>query len=784
MTLSPYINNYDTIIPADNAVELGPGRIAISGGSNIHILDIKSSDVKTIVQLYNEDPVTKMFVINNGMFVTFSSGTGTVRVWDPNNENVLLVKPTKYVDVEPIPSTNKLVGVTEKLKLSIISYSDKFAKETRIVSLILSIMKAYYVAMKPTNTHVLILVKKKNSSEYELLKFSFKLSLTIIRRLAFDQVDGNLGILGNNFLVLSSDEDNKTFNQYVFDDQLGDASSRHVNSFYHKKIESFSIFNNMFASTYGSNYFSITDETKQIGTFENRTIAQIACKVPYEDTVNERSKKIILTQHYLIQLCLTERSLLTKMRVWMLHPVVTKRTAITEPNYTYPSCAAKFKDVHQRLAIMQQQLVKICDKNSKNIDSCNRAASLLEGNNTILDQIGVLNVDTSVKNAFDVLHEFWMVNPKIFKKNIYNIDIEGSTSIGIGVRRSFFDDAIRKVPTYLETNGAFSWLPQMMDTRSSSSSGLVPVKNSTRYRLLSCFPRTKRKVAPKVAKSAPPNVYTFIGQLLAFGLKNQIKLRTHLSCNILQSILKTNVLDLEYVYYGMEESPNTKPYVFYLLKGPTDDNIDNFNAACDAFDIDRDFNSETFEQQLTSKLRDTFLEQFNLINNANVNELVKGFNTVLPKNSLRKFGVSELDASLSANEMDEKDLEHFADKIIYISSYDGINTKYTKHLIRLLVTNSSDAFYTYVKKLPDDSSMYLKEIYNTPNGHATFITNLLKFWTGVSEFVENTDYCINFENPNDNTRNIKAATCFSTLLVYLYVNKDDTDSKINIDIGL
>ena len=429
----------------------------------------------------------------------------------------------------------------------------------------------------------------------------------------------------------------------------------------------------------------------------------------------------------------------------------------------YELCATTFEKIDDRFSGLRDDFIKICKNTNKYKKSLHNATTIQTNlRKFAVKQDRIYIRPEAGKSSFETLLNIWLKQDQqhILRRLLDSFHVSDIRGIGIdagGIRRDFFDNVISEVPKYLSSNDAVSWIPR---SGASQSGGSI---------FSQCFPgkRKVHNISPGSEPECDPTIkkYIFIGELLAFGMINNIKVGIHLSRSILQKILKPNVLVSEYMYFGMEDTPSMQPYILSLLMakpGP------EFDTAREGFGIESDLHNPSFSTETHQTILEHIIESFELKNNKYLDAFISGFNTILPKHILRKAGVhiSNLDYLLSKREIDP---------VLLIQNIERTNQQALElkpeWIVMKSIIKSDKVFYKYIVGSDDE----IVNKYKAPNGHALFLTNLLKFWTGLSQYSSSINYRLVILSENMNNAVFHSHTCSTELDVFLRIQNDVTE---------
>jgi hypothetical protein len=733
VTRLPYIlNRKSPIQSVYTVVELSDGVLAIAGEHpNIYILNIYNPNLYMLnfTTAYMTS-VTKLMVLENNLLVSYSPDK-VLRVWDPTNGELITSKSTQFTLVDAIPGSNKIICVVNT-ELHLLTYSSKIFKSRRIERRFTSIHNHnIYKILDITASQKYCVIYLHKSGE-DLMYFVMKINFNIMTSghlLAWakgPQMYQSVKYL-NKFLIIRENNASSIYGldnislpsvkpiwkyQYnnttiidLYDTSMAVAIERkHVTTIY--KYKDFPI-----DVKIGSNFITYAVHVPKLN---NISVIKILDK-----------SNAIIVSGYIDGECII--AILTE------NPLKRRVVLSDSSNLSLPQTCEDYRSISGTFAVLREKLIAIC-KNSHKYDITCQTPQL----NISLPDDPVVKIQiTQGESVFEHLYKIWINDEHklLFKTNIMAFAVEykssnGNISYGRGVTRSIIDDAIREVPNYLSSNDSFTWIPLPKPSeliRSSSSSHRRVTRDHPKYLLLQCFGKKRHpKIQPlqgTLARNSKPKYntdkYRFIGELVAFGIIHNIKLRKHLSRNILQRLLKPNLVDSEYIYYGMEDSPATKPYVFKLLAHSEPD----FTVLCEMFDVNPA--SVNLNKEIETKLKQRFSEEFDLNDNPNLEAFIDGFNFILAKDDLQsqKIDISNIDSFITIIDIDGTELQHLWDNIVFrIPENMG---EFDEYLLHKLITNPN-MFYEYVSTLSDDIALDLKNVYKPPNGHRTFISNLLK----------------------------------------------------------
>jgi hypothetical protein len=419
----------------------------------------------------------------------------------------------------------------------------------------------------------------------------------------------------------------------------------------------------------------------------------------------------------------------------------------------YKLCNETFEKIDARFSDLREGFIKVC-KNTYKYEVDQKTISAIQ--NKIQDKIPKFTNGTDISfdekdSEFKSLYRVWLDEKKSRNNVLYNglnkFKILRAKGYDVGgLSKDFFDNAISEIPKYLRSNGTVSWIPRsgtpsrrISRSKHISRSRHISQKNGTAFKRLTMYLRRRtEQVHPLPLNSQDQDqkimTYTFIGELLAFGFINNIQIGIHFARSILQKILKPNIFDIEYMYFGMQDIPESKPYVLSLLKID-----DQFADAKSVFGIDSDLdsNSPVFASEIRKTILDYVLEAFELKDNPYLDAFISGFNNILSERLLRIIGVhiSNIDYILSRKEVDPK---------LLVNKIEGhnwnneiINTP--EWQVMKSAIKDSNMFYSYIAEDQDDEVLTK---YKAPTGHALFLGNLLKFWTGLNQYSDSFNYNI------------------------------------------
>ena len=504
-----------------------------------------------------------------------------------------------------------------------------------------------------------------------------------------------------------------------------------------------------------------------------------------------------------------------------------KKPSTTCPEYTL--CAKTYTPKSRslgRFSQLRSDCIKICEKINSNKPSMKRLAYIqanLKSTTQMQYTERLVQKLEFNKQPLATLYKAWMGAKKEYfhcSFNRFYVTHSVAQDAG-GVRKQFFEAAISEIPRYLKDNGIVYWIPAQVPqpepppksrSRSRSKSSDSPVAQPGL--LLSCFMH-RRKVAPMAKKSRQheqqqeqeqeqqcvnPDIYLFIGELLAYGMLNDIKIGIHMSRILLQQILKPNVLPVEYVYFGMEDSiPEIRDNIIGLLL-ETEPYSSNAIAQFKYSEIDVSANISA--NQVLNTLYKYMSEMFEIEGNDNHDAFITGFTNILSKSVLvgNHVHIKNIDYLLSKQEIDPALLiKNMESQVLYLPNIEG--TKEFKLLKRIILNKS-----VFDKFLSATTNEYITQAYvNTSTNHAVFLKKPLRYWSGMEQYTQSNQYKVALKSPLktnivtkeyiSNTRTkvfveriyttqaFVAHTCYSTLDICVRLGPVEGDKIVLEQIG-